>query len=203
MYDLWQRLRPVDADKHLWIEIFAEIQRRYREPHRAYHNLLHIEEMTSLLIMHEQRLLDPFSVMMAAFFHDIVLVSGARDNEKKSAALATELLTPFKSNIALERIADLIRATERHTPYSSDCDLCFLIDADLAILGSTASRFQEYELGIRQEYIHLPTILYNIGIRKFLVQMIRRPSIFMNSEIKTHLEERARENLTNALSKDT
>lgn len=199
MHDLWQRLCPKSAEKDAWNGLFAELQRRYREPHRAYHNLQHIEEMTSLLVMHEKRMIDPFTVMMAAFFHDAVLVPGAKDNEDKSAVLAIELLTPFATSTELGRIANLIRETARHAPDPSDPDLCIFIDADLAILAASPDRFREYERGVRKEYSHVPNILYKIGRKKFLFRMAQRTSIFLDSELKSQLEEPARKNLATAI----
>lgn len=197
---LFDRLRPETVAPDRWRAIFDELCARYREPHRRYHDLEHLTEMTGLLVREEARLADPFAVMMAAFFHDAVLAAGARDNEQRSAVLARALLGPLLPAPTTARIAALILATRGHDHDDADHDRTLLIDADLAILAAPPARFRAYELGVRAEYGYLADDIFAAGRRHFLAGLLARPIIFGDAALRAELEPAARANLAAAFA---
>ncbi|HKS15700.1 MAG TPA: N-methyl-D-aspartate receptor NMDAR2C subunit, partial [Planctomycetota bacterium] len=72
-----------DPDK-TWKALAA----RYREPHRAYHTLVHIAHCLDELDDVRKQARDPIAVEMAAWYHDAVYDTRSKDNEARSAELA-------------------------------------------------------------------------------------------------------------------
>ena len=196
----FDRLRPDHVAPDRWRAIVDELAARYREPHRRYHDLEHLTEMAGLLVREEARLVDPFAVLMATFFHDAVLAAGARDNEQRSAILARALLGPLLPAPTTARIAALILATRGHDHDAGDPDRSLLIDADLAILAAPPARFRAYERGIRAEYGHLADDVFAAGRRHFLAGLLARPVIFGDAALRAELEPTARANLAAAVA---
>ena len=70
----------------------AELRARYAEPHRRYHNLVHVEAVSrpliSWLLRNRSLMTIGLVVRLAAWFHDAVYDPRATDNEERSAQLA-------------------------------------------------------------------------------------------------------------------
>ncbi len=201
--EVWESLCPPTASVAAWRAVFADLAARYREPHRHYHDLEHLAEMTTVLEGEAARLVDRPAVLLATFFHDAVLIAGARDNEARSAALARIVLGPLLAPATVARVEALVLATAAHDHDRADADRTLLVDADLAILAAPPARFAAYDRAIRAEYGHLPAELYDAGRRKFLASMLARPAIFADPVLAPRLEPAARANLTAALADAT
>jgi predicted metal-dependent HD superfamily phosphohydrolase len=196
---LWNQLRPSAVSAVRWRDAFAELAACYREPHRHYHDLEHLTEMAALLTGEAGRVIDRFAVTMAMFFHDAVLIPGARDNEERSAALARARLGPLVSAATMTRIEELVLATRGHDHRADDGDRTLLLDADLAILAAPPARFRAYDRGIRAEYGHLSDAVFAAGRRHFLEGLLARDAIFGDPTLRRTLEPAARANLIAAL----
>jgi len=171
---------------------------RYQEPWRAYHTLRHIEECMEWALAAEPETGDPPEIRLALFFHDVVYEPRASDNEERSADLARLVLARAGDDGSLAAAnCPMILATKSHAPESGMT--AYLLDIDLAILGSTPERFAEYERQIRSEYRHVPGPFFRLARRRVLSGFLGRSSIFSTPFFRERLEGRARENLRRAI----
>jgi predicted metal-dependent HD superfamily phosphohydrolase len=170
-----------------------DLEARYSDPHRHYHTLVHIGEMLALLPHADETLL------AAVWFHDAVY--GGEGNEERSAELAHRALTELGFPAAIiEDVQILILATRTHDPSTLPPRHHPLLDADLAILGSTPDRYREYAGQVRKEYSFVPDPLFRQGRAAVLRKFLERPSIFATEEFRARLEARARENLAREIT---
>jgi predicted metal-dependent HD superfamily phosphohydrolase len=183
--------------------IFNLLIAAYTQPDRHYHNLEHIYHVLTILdrfnsehLPPSERLLDPSSVILAAWFHDFVYDPQAADNEAQSAKAATELLSNLGIiSIDLDRIERLILATKGHQIDPTDADLCIFLDADLAILGSDSMRYCAYRRSIRCEYDWVDDTTYRTGRSRVLVSFLQRERLYYTDLLFSELEAIARVNL--------
>jgi predicted metal-dependent HD superfamily phosphohydrolase len=191
----WHRLRLSPPS-----ELLAELTARYREPHRAYHTLQHLEECFATLEPAASLSRRPGEVEAALWFHDAVYDTRAHDNEARSAQWAREaLLTASADPATADRVHALVLATAHRTP-PDDADAQLLVDVDLAILGAPAPRFAEYEQQIRQEYAWVPDQLFRERRARVLASFLERPGIYATAYFATRLETAARANLHRSLA---
>ena len=170
--------------------LYRALVERYREPHRHYHTLRHLEEC--LQRFDEARALAERQgeLEIALWFHDAIYDVRREDNEARSAAWATASVGGESG----ERIASLIMATAHEAlPQSSDAKL--IVDIDLAILGAEPARFAEYEAQVRQEYDFVPQDVYQRSRAALLHRLLARPTIFNTPFFIARYEAQARANL--------
>ena len=169
---------------------------RYTQSHRAYHNLLHIEDV--LLRIDE---LDPpkeheLTLALAAWFHDAVYQPDRDDNEERSAYVAYDALEQVGGSPELmSEVVRLIRLTASHEADPDDVAGEVLCDADLSILGAPREKYVQYAQAIRQEYIHVPVADYHLGRARVLRSFLDREHIYRTPRARERWEARARENI--------
>lgn len=168
---------------------------RYAEPHRHYHDQRHLAEVLDALDL----LGGGPSAQLAAWFHDAVYDPRRSDNEDRSAELAAELLTGHRTPTEITEVARLVRLTASHQPAADDPDGALLCDADLSVLGATATRYQEYAAAVRQEYGHLPDGAFDRGRAAILNDLLARPAIYRTAAGSARWEQAARANLRREL----
>jgi predicted metal-dependent HD superfamily phosphohydrolase len=184
----------------------ADLSRAYRTPGRSYHNLRHIETLLELARQHGAALSDPDAVEAAIWFHDAVYDPRRSDNEEKSAELAAARLAGVTSDERITRIGAMIRATAGHTlPALSDpgaaADCALFLDMDLAVLAGAPAEFAAYEGQVRREYAFLPEPQWIAGRRRVLENFLARPAIYLSETFRRTYENRARQNLAQALAR--
>ena len=174
---------------------FAEVERRYAEPHRAYHNLAHVMDCLEKFDSARQLARNPVAVEMALWYHDAVYDPRAMDNEERSAALAAQVADEAGLADTLKsQVIQLILATKKHDATVSE-DAPLVVDIDLSILGAAPPRFDEYECQIRQEYDWVPQDSFAVGRTSILQGFLARPAIFSTETFRGRFEQQARENL--------
>lgn len=100
-----ERQQALDAQSHSWLDTISKL---YAEPHRAYHNMTHVQDVIASLDF----LLDGRDVsigalttneesvlILAAFFHDVVYNPKSSTNEKDSADLFLQFATELTKTI--------------------------------------------------------------------------------------------------------
>lgn len=180
--------------------LFEQLVVRYSEPHRKYHSLQHLGECIAALEPALHLAAHPAEVEVALWFHDAIYETRRSDNEARSAAWArTALIESQVSREAAERVHALIMAT-RHAALPFMPDEQLLVDVDLSILGAAEPRFAEYERQIREEYAFVPGWLFKRKRHAILRGFLERPCIYSTPHFHAALEQRARENLSRALS---
>lgn len=193
----WHGLSPIVPPPTL----FDEVERRYREAHRHYHTLQHLEECFAALDDMRSDCTDTTAIELALWFHDAIYDVHRHDNEARSAAWAAlSLERAGVPRATVDKVASLILATRHHAP-GTDPDASALIDVDLAILGAAPTRFDEYERQIRAEYAHVPDHVFVHKRREVLEQFLRRPALFTTPACRVRHERQARSNLSRALAR--
>ncbi|GLS33127.1 Predicted metal-dependent phosphohydrolase, HD superfamily [Mesorhizobium albiziae] len=183
-----------------------ELSQLYGAPERHYHGLAHIEVLLALAKHHRADLADPEAVEAAIWFHDAVYDSTRKDNEEKSAELATERLSGRVVAERLRRIAGMIEATATHRiPDFADetarRDAALFLDMDLSILGAPPAEFDAYEEAVRQEYGWVDEPTWRAGRAAVLKGFLQRPFIFHSEIFRQGREKQARENIARSLAR--
>ncbi len=175
---------------------FGELEVRYNEPHRAYHNLTHIAEC---LLWHDHFAADFNDAATAEFalwMHDVVYEPLSKDNEEQSAEYATAVLGQQDSRADIVR--SMIHAT-RHLPEPLPPDESLVADIDMLILAADQSRYVEYTSQVRREYAAVNDEDFKKGRSAFLQSLLARPQIYRTANIREQFEVLARDNIKREL----
>lgn len=180
--------------------LFSQLVAAYNEPHRHYHTEQHLRECLSHFSESISNALHPGEIEIALWFHDSVYDLQSKDNERRSAEWAVQMLAKAGAIDSVKvRVADLIMAT-RHDAVPSALDQMLLVDIDLAILGSSPERFGEYDHQIKSEYSWVPDFIYRMKRKDVLKEFLARKSIYSTSHFRERFEAQARANLTKVAS---
>jgi predicted metal-dependent HD superfamily phosphohydrolase len=179
---------------------FEALCRAYAEPQRRYHTLQHLRECLAQAAEVERLAEHPGEVLIALWFHDAVYDPQARGNEARSADWARDTVVAAGSVAIAERVHQLVMATAHQAvPVTRDAQV--LVDVDLSILGADTERFDEYEHQVRDEYRHVPEVVFRSKRRGVLQGFLERPRIFNTEAYVQRLEARARENLRRSIGR--
>jgi predicted metal-dependent HD superfamily phosphohydrolase len=180
--------------------IYKQIIKRYREPHRSYHTLQHLEECLEHLSNVRSLATNPAEIEIALWFHDAVYDPHQHDNEEQSARWAVQVVQGVSLSADTgERMRSLILATQ-HNAIPQTPDAKILVDIDLAILGASEKRFNLYEKQVRQEYYWVPENEFHSARRQILDRFLARPTIYNTDYFQEHFEQRARANLLQSIA---
>lgn len=180
---------------NLWLEIFT----KYSEAKRQYHTIDHLEAMISNLNEVKENIEDWDTTLFAVFYHDVIYKASSSSNEADSAKLAMERLSTIAYPAhKIAKCANMILATKQHL-ISEDNDTNFLLDADLAILGTSEEDYQKYKDQIREEYSVYPDFMYNSGRRKTMQQFLNRDTIYKTAYFINKFNQQAKTNIEREL----
>lgn len=195
----WHDLtRPYTADELRREAVWQNLAALYDEPHRAYHNLTHINALLLLAenLEHHRRLPDADAVRFAIWFHDAIYQPRRQDNETLSADLAVSALIDLNVAPALiDRVRAMICATQKHTSEGLDAAGQVFLDLDLAILGAPPETYQLYTQAIRAEYHWVPKFFYRRARKQILQGFLARPQLYFTPDLSATREGQARLNL--------
>lgn len=174
---------------------FPDLVARYSEPHRHYHVASHIATCLALFDEVRSAVSDPVSLELALWFHDAIYQPRASDNEERSADLAVAALHACDAESArADRVKALILTTKRHEP-TTTADAPWMLDIDLAVLGSSPEAFAAYDEGIRMEYSWMDPAEYRAKRADVLAAFLAKPRIYHTSTFHDRFEQTARRNL--------
>ena len=198
--DVWTRTwaglgtRPADG-------VLEQLLARYEEKHRAYHTLQHLTECLSMREKLGRECTAPAEVDLALFFHDAIYEPMRSDNEAQSAAWLDYVATGAGlAPDVRDRLRALVRVT-RHDGAPATGDEAVLVDTDLAILGASEDRFDEYDRQVRIEYRRVPGFLYRRKRREVLQSFLERDELYSCIAYRDALEVQARLNLARAIER--
>lgn len=184
--------------------LFDKLIAHYQQPNRHYHNITHLYECFLWFDEIKDKLYQANLVAMALFYHDVIYDSKSRHNEQMSADMMKAELSGILDDTSTNIIYQYILATKNHhnflplhDKYKNDLD--YLLDMDLAILGSNPQRFDEYQAQIRQEYAWVNCLIYKFKRKSVLKQFYDKDKIYLTDYFYDKLENRARENLKTTL----
>ncbi|MGK0388621.1 MAG: putative metal-dependent HD superfamily phosphohydrolase [Maribacter sp.] len=181
-------------------EIWNELETRYTEPSRAYHNFSHLYSIFHVLDEAGFSTSNPV-LEYAIWYHDIIYNSKKKDNEKQSAIVFKKSCHFFLELDIIQEVETVILSTEKHYPLSEKQEVKWMLDLDLFILCSPRETYQKYAEAVREEYKWVPKILYKRGRKKVLQSFLKRDRIYFSDYFYEYYESIARENLKNELNK--
>ncbi|MBI4157474.1 N-methyl-D-aspartate receptor NMDAR2C subunit [Candidatus Woesebacteria bacterium] len=193
--NLWGRLGAFGEIK----EAFTLLTTRYKEPHRFYHTLKHVEDCLNKFDEVKDFVVDKEALELAIWYHDAVYVPGAKDNEEQSANLAIKDIKSMSLPDELGlRVAKLIMVT-KHSTIPSDFDAEVLVDIDLSILGEKEEKFDGYEKQIRKEYAVVPDKGFREGRLRLLKSFLDRKNLYTTQFFYQKYEVVARQNIARSI----
>ena len=200
-FALWAR---TGARAH-GVGVYAELMAHYAESHRAYHTIKHVSHCLYRFEQVIHLMKHPDEVAMALWFHDAVHDPEAKDNELKSAELATRLLNEnYVSYRFARRVHDYILPTD-HKKKPENPDAQLMVDIDACILGESELIFDEYDrVEIPREYVELAKVPEEIFRKRrveILTLFLKRPSIYCTEYFRSIYEAQAARNLRRAIMK--
>lgn len=178
-------------------KLFADLSNFYSSPDRHYHTLDHIQHFLGVVDALSAKAKNLEAIEYAAWFHDLIYDSKAKDNEEKSADYAETTLSNLElPKEVIDKVTQLILKTKTHQiAEDDDIDTQIMLDADLAILGAERSRYRRYAQAIRLEYAWVSNQDYCYGRTQFLQSLLKRQKIYQMEEMFEKLETRARQNI--------
>lgn len=175
--------------------MFRGLCSMYSRPDRVYHTLDHVAAMLDIVSRFAGLLHEPLEVRLAVWFHDYVYDARRKDNEEQSALYATVILDGEQWALIRPRLTELILATKTHRARWGDTDCQLLLDADLAVLGTSEAEYDGYARAIREEYAWVPDEEYRTGRRQVLEGFLERERIYQTAPLFQAWEAPARRNL--------
>ena len=191
-----QLLQKFALDQIAAQDAFTALSTAYHSPGRVYHTLDHIADVLHWIEMFHNQAGDLASIQLAAWFHDCIYDPQASDNEEQSAIYAQNVLSSLAvPTVTIQAVTEMILSTKTHKVDADNLDGQILLDADLAILGAPALRYDNYAQAIRQEYGWVPEASYRMGRIQVLQSFSQRPRIYQTDLLSTMLEAQARVNI--------
>jgi predicted metal-dependent HD superfamily phosphohydrolase len=180
-------------------DTYEELIRRYCEPHRAYHNRQHLAECLHVRRRVNAPCQTPAEVDLALWFHDAIYDPLRSDNELRSAQWLDDVARDNGlDEETRRRLYELVMVTQ-HDGAPATADEAVLVDTDLAILGASSERFEEYDQQIRLEYQYVPLPVYRQKRRQVLERFLTRKRIYTTPSYFETFEQQARANLVRAI----
>lgn len=177
----------------------------YDEPHRRYHNRVHLREMLDTSIAMDMALTPAQS--LAVIFHDAIYVPGAARGVNE--AMSAQLLRVYGSGVqtqTLELAYRIVIDTADHLPRSPESRL--VLDLDLMRLSVSGDEFERYSRQVFDE--QRPLIMIGDDARawaffqrrriSFFERLLERPEIFCLPTFRLRYEQVTRENLTRSVT---
>lgn len=184
-------------------EEWQTLRTYYSEAHRQYHNLHHLYELCQHLDTFQHLIQDYVVVLLAIFYHDLIYDPMSKTNEEDSAKIFKGHFQSHLSSELLSKVDQYIIETKKHdVTLSPDEDLKLFIDFDLAILGSSNSRYEEYVGQIRQEYSTFDDLSFTKGRLHALEGLVSADgAIYASVTMKELLEKQAKDNMRNEIQR--
>lgn len=137
---------------------------------------------------------DPIAVELALWYHDVIYSVNSITNENNSALFFyRHAISDFDIEF-IKRVQSYIRYT-KHTTIPEENDAKYVLDIDLAILGS--DKYSEYKKNVRSEYLKAySSIKYNLGRKLFLNALLLKKSLYLTKFFREKYEKIARENIS-------
>jgi predicted metal-dependent HD superfamily phosphohydrolase len=184
----------------------ADLLRRWTEAHRRYHSTRHLVELFRSLEELEEAAeigaVEATTGRIAAWLHDAVSDPHARPggNEAASAELAATVLARVDAPAdVVATVQAVIRMTDGHGSDDGQSLTRAFHDSDLWILSAPERRFDEYCAQVREEYAHVPDVIYRAARSTILADFVRRDPLYLTAYGQQQWDDPARANLSREL----
>ncbi len=182
-------------------KLLLELVQAYSRGDRFYHTLEHVQAVLNSLDSLKHHTENLPALQLAAWFHDVIYDTRAKDNEEKSAAYAVTALNQLGIPInIIDDVAQIILDTKHHQATGNNQDSQIFLDADLAILGADDIEYRFYAQKIQREYSWMSREQYRQGRTAVLGELLQREHIYHTPEMAAKLEEKARLNIRGELN---
>jgi len=195
-----------DADPLAVAATGADLLGRWTEAHRRYHSTRHLVELFRSLEELEEAAeigaVEATTGRIAAWLHDAVSDPHARPggNEAASAELAATVLARVDAPAdVVATVQAVIRMTDGHGSDDGQSLTRAFHDGDLWILAAPERRFDEYCAQVREEYAHVPDVIYRAARSTILADFVRRDRLYLTAYGQQQWEDPARANLSREL----
>lgn len=188
--NLWKNCGGRDPE-NMW----RALSDHYNEAHRHYHNFGHLSQCLRELDGAREHVREAEATELAIWFHDVIYVYGARDNEARSAEFFREAAGDNMPREFVERVVEFIMAT-RHTGSAQDESVAMLVDIDLSGFGLPWEDYLADSNALRLEAAGVGDEQYYQGKLRFLGELQRWPSLYQSRYFRDRLETRAQANIT-------
>jgi predicted metal-dependent HD superfamily phosphohydrolase len=197
----WEELAHLyHADQVVIDKWFDRLVRLYSQRGRAYHNLSHIRSLAVIADSVKKDIQDYSCLKFALWFHDAIYRTRRRDNEERSAELASESLVQLGiPSDSISIVREMILATKQHRADGAAGDLKIFLDLDLSILGSEEDIYKSYAQAIRREYWWVPAPVYRKARIDVLKGFLNRESIYYTKKIAERFGLQAKHNIESEL----
>jgi predicted metal-dependent HD superfamily phosphohydrolase len=192
------------GDQQVAAAAAADLAARYAEPHRRYHDVVHMRAVMrdAAILASELRLTasEHAVLTVAAGAHDVVYDGHRGDDERRSASWARDWLT--RAGVARAHVAragELVLATMAHLAPPDDLTACALLDADLAILGADPEAYDRYRAAVREEYAALDEPSWRAGRAEVMAGLLARDPLYGTGAARRRWEAKARANIAREL----
>ena len=195
---LWNRCLREGAEsnaEHAW----REISQAYSEPHRKYHNTDHITHCLEEFDRAKPLADNVDALEMSIWFHDVINIPDAEDNEEQSAKLFTSLAKGCMHPNFINAVCRLIMATTHRNALQTN-DEFIIADIDLSSIGLPWEDFLRDNSALRKENRDTPSDDYRQSKLKFFLDLLARPRIYYTDFFHDRIEETARENIERYIS---
>lgn len=193
---LWDRCSNVSSTNS--DAIFNELNTLYQQPHRHYHGPCHIKDCLSRLDLAAKMYGNLDSVELSIWLHDAIYVTGAADNEQKSAEWFAKKANSILPQQMIAEVEGYINQTT-HTEIPSDENSKLVVDVDLSGLGMPWEEYHCDGLKIRKEFAHLSDDEFFPKQNKFLQSLLDRDRLFLTDFFYQMCEAQARKNIRKTL----
>ncbi|WP_137937228.1 hypothetical protein [Chitinivorax sp. B] len=194
---LWQRLGVAEMDAEYFV-----LRSAYDESSRHYHTFEHIAACLNWLqrAYQDQVLQRDDGLELAIWYHDAIYKPMRSDNEAASARWWRDTATRHGlSESLIARVERWILATQ-HAVQESVPDALWLLDIDLAILGSRPEVYAQFERNVRAEYRWVPSLIFRQKRAALLQDFLDRPRLYLTDYFHRQLDQQARQNLRQAIA---
>ncbi len=193
---LVRRLRSRVTERTVY-GVYERILERYRESHRFYHTLDHINECIATLDDVRRACIDPDVVEMTLWFHDIYYDTHGIDNESMSAVIAAREcgvlhLTNAQENSVVRGVLATEHPRNRFRALSPDEKL--IADIDLYGLSRSWDSVLKRSRAVRREFAYVDDASFAHGNLSFLASFTSDRKVYL-SETFAEYEYAARENI--------
>lgn len=199
---LWKRVTGANGEP-----IYDKIKSRYGEPHRFYHNMVHLVDLFSEFNQVKNELSSPDDVALAIWMHDEIYNTHSKTNERKSAQIAMGRLMgwwdnkyhlcaarPWRAISVYKLIAD-----STHNKKTFFRDTKYFLDIDLAPLGYSEEYFKKVEKALRKEYEWVSEKMYRETRIDMLKLFLDKKHIYRTERFRDLYETQAKTNLKNSI----
>jgi predicted metal-dependent HD superfamily phosphohydrolase len=192
------------GDQEVAAAAAADLDARYAESHRHYHDSLHVRAVVRDVAVLAEELHLPAEeravLTIAAGAHDVVYDGHPGDDERRSASWARYWLARAGVGEAhTARVEELVLATTAHSASPDDPAAWVLLDADLAILGADPLAYDRYRLAVREEYAALDEPAWRAGRTSVMSGLLARDPLYGTRAARRRWEAAARANIAREL----